>query len=126
MEQKAPNQHQNSKGSPTPAAQSLKTLAGVVERITFQSAETGYTVARLLPDYSGPRPKSVSGSGSGSSSNDTTSSSSSASSLPQSANTFGSSSRPPSSVPTQAQRSFFKQAKGDDNLVTIVGTLTGV
>ncbi len=29
----------------------FKTISGVVERITFQSDETGYTVARLLPDY---------------------------------------------------------------------------
>jgi exodeoxyribonuclease V alpha subunit len=32
---------------PTPA---FKTLSGVVERITFQNEETGYTVARLLPN----------------------------------------------------------------------------
>ena len=32
---------------PTPA---FKTLSGVVERITFQNEETGYTIARLLPD----------------------------------------------------------------------------
>jgi exodeoxyribonuclease V alpha subunit len=36
---------------PQPQAQSnLKTLSGVVERITFQNEENGYTVARLLPD----------------------------------------------------------------------------
>ena len=31
----------------TPA---LKTISGVVERITYQNDETGYTIARLLPD----------------------------------------------------------------------------
>jgi exodeoxyribonuclease V alpha subunit len=31
-------------------APQLKTLSGVLERITYQNEETGYTVARLLPD----------------------------------------------------------------------------
>jgi exodeoxyribonuclease V alpha subunit len=29
-----------------------KTISGVVERVTFQSDETGYTIAKLAPDYS--------------------------------------------------------------------------
>lgn len=32
------------------ARPALKTLAGVIERITYQNEETGYTVARLLPE----------------------------------------------------------------------------
>ena len=39
--------------SPAPDAQptpTFKSLSGVVERITFQNEETGYTIARLLPD----------------------------------------------------------------------------
>src|SRR4051794_13186538 len=104
---------QSNKGSPSssPSSQNLKTIAGVVERITFQSAETGYTVARLLPDYSSRGHDSKSGSGNGGGTTNNSPSNSASSSFP----------------PAQpAQRSFFKQAKGDDNLVTIVGTLTGV
>lgn len=58
----------------------LKVMNGVIERITFQSEETGYTVARLLPD----RPSDA-----------------------QQHNTPG-------------------QARGEDKLVTVVGTLIGV
>src|SRR4051794_38040131 len=99
---------QSGKNSLSPSSQNLKTLAGVVERITFQSTETGYTVARLFPDYSSHSHDSKSGNGNGSDS----------SGKPSNAAPF-----PPAQT---AQRSFFKQAKGDDNLVTIVGTLTGV
>ncbi len=82
----------------------------MVERITFQSPETGYTVARLLPDY--PSPKS-------------SSSASPNSTHPNQTTRFPTSISSTSSTQPN-QRSFFKQAKGDDNLVTIVGTLTGV
>jgi ATP-dependent exoDNAse (exonuclease V) alpha subunit len=78
--------------APTPAAPRLKTLSGVVERITFQSEETGYTVARLLPDGRGDA-----GSGGGGGNPNRTAAS---------------------------PRGF--ATKGDDNLVTIVGTLTSV
>src|SRR5262249_15632544 len=37
-----------------PAAVSLRELRGVVERITYQNPETGYTVARLAPERAGP------------------------------------------------------------------------
>src|SRR5262245_33550475 len=37
-----------------PAAVSLRELRGVVERITYQNAENGYTVARLAPERAGP------------------------------------------------------------------------
>ena len=67
----------------------LKTISGVVERITFQSPETGYTIARLLPD-SGAERRSGEGS-----------------------NNTGAS-----------PRRF--ATRGEDNLVTIVGTLTSV
>lgn len=33
-----------------PALPAPKTLSGVLERSTYQNKETGYTVARLLPD----------------------------------------------------------------------------
>ncbi len=33
-----------------PTQASLRELRGVVERITFQNAETGFTVARLAPE----------------------------------------------------------------------------
>src|SRR5688572_30678094 len=36
---------------PTPP---LRELRGVVERITYQNPENGYTVARLLPERAGP------------------------------------------------------------------------
>ncbi len=55
----------------------LKTLVGVVERLTFQSEETGYTVARLLPDR-------------------------------------------------QENKSTPGSARGNDNLITVVGTMPGV
>src|SRR5438094_9348344 len=38
----------------TGVAQSLRELRGVVERITYQNPETGYTVARLAPERAGP------------------------------------------------------------------------
>ncbi len=47
---------QSSMHNPSPPAEdaesasTLKTIAGVVERITFQNEENGYTVARFLPD----------------------------------------------------------------------------
>ena len=62
----------------------------MVERITFHSEDTGYTVARLLPDNAGDKRKSGGGGAS----------------------------------PSPSPRGF--ATKGDDNLVTIVGTLTGV
>ena len=34
---------------PTPDDRPLRELRGVVERITFQNAENGFTVARLAP-----------------------------------------------------------------------------
>ena len=45
----------------TPAVQDrpLRELRGVVERITYQNPENGYTVARLAPE----RPESVAGAG---------------------------------------------------------------
>jgi exodeoxyribonuclease V alpha subunit len=42
--------HNPSSAEDTQAAATLKTIAGVVERITFQNEENGYTVARFLPD----------------------------------------------------------------------------
>jgi ATP-dependent exoDNAse (exonuclease V) alpha subunit len=86
----------NNRTSGTPASAAVsaprfKTLSGVVERITFQSEETGYTVARLLPDG-----RSDASGGGGGNPNKTAAS----------------------------PRGF--ATKGDDNLVTIVGTLTSV
>jgi ATP-dependent exoDNAse (exonuclease V) alpha subunit len=80
--------------APASAAPRFKTLSGVVERITFQSEETGYTVARLLPDGRGDA--SSGGGSSGGNPNRTAAS----------------------------PRGF--ATKGDDNLVTVVGTLTSV
>ena len=37
-----------------PTAASLRELRGVVERITYQNPENGYTVARLAPERAGP------------------------------------------------------------------------
>src|SRR5260370_576536 len=37
-----------------PPGPAPKTLYGVLERLTFQNEETGYTVARLLPDRKPP------------------------------------------------------------------------
>lgn len=37
------------------ASPDLKTISGVIERITYQNAENGYTVARLMPDRPGDR-----------------------------------------------------------------------
>jgi ATP-dependent exoDNAse (exonuclease V) alpha subunit len=89
-----PNGNRTS-GTPVSApAPRLKTLSGVVERITFQSEETGYTVARLLPDGRGD---AGSGGGSGGGNPNKTGAN---------------------------PRGF--ATKGDDNLVTIVGTLTSV
>lgn len=62
----------------SPNLLNLKTLSGVIERITYQNAENGYTVARLMPD------------------------------------------RPGAPTQTGVHRS------GENALVTIVGTLTGV
>ncbi len=50
------------------AGPNFKVLSGVIERITFQSEETGYTVARLLPDRGRPEVNSSSSSSSSSSS----------------------------------------------------------
>ena len=69
----------------------LKKLSGVIERITFHSEETGYTVARLLPD-SGAERKSGGGNAGATS--------------------------------TASPRRF--ATKGEDNLVTVVGTMNGV
>jgi exodeoxyribonuclease V alpha subunit len=38
----------------TPPPSPLRELRGVVERITYQNPENGYTVARLLPERAGP------------------------------------------------------------------------
>src|SRR5918912_730472 len=76
--------------------QNLKRLAGVVERITFQSQETGYTVARLLPDAPGAHNSSAINNPSSSSS---------------------AQSGPTPSTSSYTQRSFFRQARGEDNLV---------
>jgi len=43
------------------AAPAPKRLSGVLERITFQSEETGFTVARLQPDERGAEPVTVVG-----------------------------------------------------------------
>ncbi len=37
-----------------PASAPTRELRGVVERLTYQNAENGYTVARLLPERAGP------------------------------------------------------------------------
>ena len=37
-----------------------KTLAGVLERITFQNEDTGYTIARFLPDLRSERSQDLS------------------------------------------------------------------
>jgi exodeoxyribonuclease V alpha subunit len=39
------------KPSPETQGANLKSLAGVIERLTFQNEENGYTVARFLPDH---------------------------------------------------------------------------
>src|ERR1051326_2202579 len=73
--------------SPTQDAQSalpLKTIAGVVERITYQNEDNGYTVARFLPDPTHRAPSAANGHRS-----------------------------------SRAKR-------GEEHLVTIVGTLIGV
>ena len=36
--------------NPTPEDRPLRELRGVVERITFQNADNGFTVARLAPE----------------------------------------------------------------------------
>src|SRR3954452_22955551 len=41
-------------GDQTQAAQALRELRALVERITYQNAENGYTVARLAPERAGP------------------------------------------------------------------------
>jgi exodeoxyribonuclease V alpha subunit len=64
----------------------LKTISGVVERITFQNEENGYTVARFLPD---PTHRT-------------------------------------SSAANASRRSSHSRKRGDEHLVTIVGTLVGV
>ena len=66
------------------AAPNFKTLTGVVERITYQNDESGYTVARLLPDRAKP------------------------------------------SRDGGEHRSSVDAARGEDRLVTVVGTLLGV
>src|SRR4051794_10593598 len=38
----------------TPADRPLREVRGVVERITYQNVDTGYTVARLAPERAGP------------------------------------------------------------------------
>ncbi len=125
----------------TNTGQNLKKLAGVVERITFQSPETGYTVARLLPEYpSSPKSSSSASSSSSVTSNNPAQSSTSPlqhqittvnNANPNSSSSYPNLYPPPSAAaaaatPPPIQRSFFKQARGDDNLVTIVGTMTGV
>ncbi len=47
----APNQHQAIDDRP------LRELRGVVERITYQNPENGYTVARLAPERPEGRPR---------------------------------------------------------------------
>ncbi|MEI6043746.1 MAG: AAA family ATPase [Chloroflexota bacterium] len=88
-----PNSHQaqttsSSANSPTTSTPNFKTLSGVVERVTFQSDETGYTVARFLPDRPTDR---------------------------QATNNNSTSASPR-----------FRATKGDDNLLTVVGTMVGV
>ena len=38
----------------TDTVAATRELRGVVERLTYQNAENGYTVARLLPERAGP------------------------------------------------------------------------
>ncbi len=66
------------------SAPSLKTIAGVVERITYQNEDNGYTVARFLPDPTHRAPSASNG------------------------------------------RSSRSSKRGEEHLVTIVGTLIGV
>ena len=40
-------------GEQPPPDRPLRELRGVVERLTFQSAATGFTVARLAPEWGG-------------------------------------------------------------------------
>src|SRR4051794_14848999 len=71
------------------AGPNFKVVSGVIERITFPSEDTGYTVARLLRDHKQPaQDKSAS-----------------------------------KSTPSSPR---FSSAKGDDNLITVVGTMPGV
>jgi exodeoxyribonuclease V alpha subunit len=81
------------------AAPNFKTLSGVVERITFQSDESGYTVARFSPD------RAIGRQGAG-------------------ANKPATSASNGSTTTTTSPR--LRATKGDDNLVTVVGTMVGV
>ena len=83
----------SNKNTPTPTPPTLKKLSGVIERITFHSEETGYTVARLLPDSGGEHKSGRNSNNSGAAS-------------------------------TASPRRF--ATKGEDNLVTVVGTMNGV
>jgi exodeoxyribonuclease V alpha subunit len=48
------NGHPPPSKTSAPTAASLRELRGVVERITYQNPENGYTVARLAPERAGP------------------------------------------------------------------------
>jgi exodeoxyribonuclease V alpha subunit len=50
MRAPSPMQNTSQPAQDTPSAPTPKTIAGVVERITFQNEENGYTIARFLPD----------------------------------------------------------------------------
>ena len=80
----SPMQNPSSSTQDAQSAPSLKTIAGVVERITYQNEENGYTVARFLPDPTHRAPSASNG------------------------------------------RSPHSSKRGDDHLVTIIGTLLGV
>lgn len=93
-------QHKQSEQIPV-STPNFKIINGVLERITYQSEENGYTVARFLPDRGKGETKSSSSSSSSSSSE-----------------------RKANAVAETLPR--YNAARGDDNLVTVVGNMVGV